>query len=470
MIIFRCNSPTAYDAESGKYERCLNYLEVEEKDAGTTITCNDCFNDVKVPAKKAGHIDLVKYQQKTPVADSPSSESSAASEKSDDLLATSDLGADSPVERRQQPPKPSSTFDAAVESLLVDNEPSPQSPSTQELEDLPIRLEDDLGEFSVADAPDISPQIDLSKSTDPLAPLDIELAPISVPSLEDEYQLAEPNENALAPSAFPTRSCQICNAPIHEGMVLCLQCMPDQDSAASSVAASQPTAPPQPAPMSAPSAPTNASEPPVPSPTAQRNPTPIDPLPEDDFHGFQRWLITTMENESNSKIPMALIHVGTMIGLGMFGILMVFTGMWFIGIPVLMGVAAYLALTVRWYYMRGRKRSKLIFWEKWLWRLNLAFMRTIGWRNLMDSEIEWRVVDCRGLPPIDDQNLPSVSGLVDANVLDLTGQPITDQGLKILEQRYSLSFIVLYGTNVSSTGIFELQEALPKAWIWCEKQ
>ena len=99
------------------------------------------------------------------------------------------------------------------------------------------------------------------------------------------------------------------------------------------------------------------------------------------------------------------------------------------------------------------------------WHLLLVGARQMQWEKY-DGKLRGRVVIDARNSEVNDATLPGLAGFKNAEVFDLQGRQITDNGLRHFYGHANLRCIVLKDTQVTATGVANLQQALPRIWIW----
>lgn len=98
-----------------------------------------------------------------------------------------------------------------------------------------------------------------------------------------------------------------------------------------------------------------------------------------------------------------------------------------------------------------------------MWNLVLPIFRTMDWSFsafTTPKVLTVRQADFSGM------DLHVHEGVCNHNIIDVSGCQITDQELLTLHHSPHLQAIVLTNTAVTHEGVFRLQQAIPKAWIW----
>ena len=104
------------------------------------------------------------------------------------------------------------------------------------------------------------------------------------------------------------------------------------------------------------------------------------------------------------------------------------------------------------------------WWQRAGWNAILAICRASRWKFL-GEKTPFRVLDLRR-ESLTELQLLSRSDLVDYEVLDATGVPITDVGLGRMKGLRRLRRLVICGSQTSPEAVFRLQQDLPDTWIW----
>ena len=186
--------------------------------------------------------------------------------------------------------------------------------------------------------------------------------------------------------------------------------------------------------------------------------------------GFQLWLRGLFTDSNRESNFYAFVSLQAVIGVAAGLAILIFVALFqiaglILSIPIVLMAALYFQAALKWRAMINDPRTLPNWWQKILWNMLLFLNRIIGWWNPFRGE-HLRVLDCRYLGQLKDRDLLDIEGIHRAQVLDLQGQSITDTGILFLHERQLLRFVVLRKTNVTDEGVFQLQQALPKTWIW----
>ena len=183
--------------------------------------------------------------------------------------------------------------------------------------------------------------------------------------------------------------------------------------------------------------------------------------------GFQLWLMQM----SNDPKNVALVGYSFFAAFNFLGLLAMVVGILSVNlIGALVAVVAAFVLFFLWVaFFKTRQLARdpeaslgvfSIFWD-----LTLSFARKGNWQNY-DSRFKGRcIIDLRS-QQVSDETWPAVSGFKEAQVIDLENCNITDAGLRHLYGHHHLHCLVVKGTQVTQSGIANLQQALPRIWIW----
>ncbi len=199
--------------------------------------------------------------------------------------------------------------------------------------------------------------------------------------------------------------------------------------------------------------------------TLQASQQPIDP-DKIQLAGFQRWLARFVW-QGNSTAVMAAIHL--LVGLVLFMVVVTGCAGGGLGVVVSLSLAgalalAYLSLIHASRRIARRPAARLSWWQRGGWNGILAICRASGWRFLHGGK-PFRVLDLRR-EQLSEHQLLARADLVDYEVLDAEGIPMSDAGLVRLKGLRRLRRLVIRGSRVSPEGVFRLQQDLPDAWIW----
>ncbi len=180
--------------------------------------------------------------------------------------------------------------------------------------------------------------------------------------------------------------------------------------------------------------------------------------------GFQYHLDSIMnrtkENQSFFKfVGYAFIFLS--IGFGSF--LTIFGGLLglFIGIPT--AGAGILFALVNFYFeqMRKNPRMKLPAIGKFAWNITLTICRVTLFKKINEKQ---RLNKSNS--EFGDQDIQSLRGINQFRLVDLESTSITDQSLLHFHNVLGIRYLVLKNTNVTEDAVHDLQQTIPKTWIW----
>jgi hypothetical protein len=167
--------------------------------------------------------------------------------------------------------------------------------------------------------------------------------------------------------------------------------------------------------------------------------------------GFERWLRKQLAEGDDPNAIRSMLIVAGLILVTVGAVLYLIIGplVW-----IFVAVAGVLAAG-KW----------LGWWKLDVWQWLLFGNRMIGWRNSMPPFAHRKVLDLRNMP-IGDKELGALKNLAEFDVIDLEGATVTDHGLPVLYDYRNLQFIILRDTQATDSGVRQLQQAIPSAWIW----
>ncbi|MCH2183113.1 MAG: hypothetical protein MK108_14020 [Mariniblastus sp.] len=181
--------------------------------------------------------------------------------------------------------------------------------------------------------------------------------------------------------------------------------------------------------------------------------------------GFQLWISDIM-SEGVSFSMIATIGSGLLtVAYALLMALMLLTGHW-VWAAVLTGLFFLYCLCVHkaWQLTRS-PRARLNFWQRPFWNLLLYSARILNWQKYDKQYAGRKIINLRNAPIVDDK-VPYLEDLDKCQVLDLENTLITDKGLLPLYGLTQLQCLVVRRTGVTHEGVFRLQQANPRLWIW----
>ena len=183
--------------------------------------------------------------------------------------------------------------------------------------------------------------------------------------------------------------------------------------------------------------------------------------------GFQLWLMRLSNEPSTAGL----------VGYSFFGAMNLFALLAMIGgilsasvLGVLLAVAAAFFAVLLWtMFVKTRqlaadpKASLGIFSP--IWNLVLLAARQMKWEHY-DSQLQQRkIIDLRH-QEVNDETWFMVDGFKQAQVVDLQGCDIGDNGIRHLYGHHHLQCLVIKNTRVTAEAAANLQQSLPRLWIW----
>lgn len=196
--------------------------------------------------------------------------------------------------------------------------------------------------------------------------------------------------------------------------------------------------------------------------------TPIDQIPIQPA-GFQLWFRSIMTGGISPLAISAVSH-----GMFLMALLITAAAAFVLGEEdgitwaiVLLTVCTFLYIytyvsTIR---LSRVPAAKIPLILRPFWYLILVFARAGNWTQY-DSRLKDRIViDVRG-HAFGDRDLLELDKLPVAQVLDAEGTSLTDSGLALLHGMKNLRCLVVRKTHVTREGVFRLQQAIPRCWIW----
>jgi predicted RNA-binding Zn-ribbon protein involved in translation (DUF1610 family) len=193
--------------------------------------------------------------------------------------------------------------------------------------------------------------------------------------------------------------------------------------------------------------------------------------PKHKLTGFQLWCSNLIVPESRQAAMFAFATLQLIAGMLVFCFavfLMFYLGIlgMLLTIPLILLVVMYVQVLFSWRQMVNNPLARPTWWLRFSWVLLLYFNRLFSWSNPFEPGRVFQLLDKRHAALVSDHDLHDMEGIEKAQILDLENQPISDQGLLYLHKRHRLRYIVLRKTHVTDEGVFHLQQALPKTWIW----
>jgi hypothetical protein len=191
---------------------------------------------------------------------------------------------------------------------------------------------------------------------------------------------------------------------------------------------------------------------------------PIDQIPI-ELAGFQLWFSERMVGGHIKTLrTIARGLLGVVMGLLVVMAVAIGGGGAVLAVLLLIAVAGgYIVVESEAHRLATRPPARLNFVERPLWNIVWHIGQSTGWKVLLNSDP--LVIDVRN-QNLDDDRLLAIPRLAECQVLNLSENPITDRGLAMLHGLKLLRCLALRRTKVTAEGIFRIQQALPRVWIW----
>ncbi len=183
--------------------------------------------------------------------------------------------------------------------------------------------------------------------------------------------------------------------------------------------------------------------------------------------GFQLWLksMTTSRtpgNDSNLFSVVSYIMSVLMMGSGIAfiifaGIIGVFVGLLTTGL----GYCLFVGLRF-WGKSSKDPRTPIPAVGQVIWVILLFGIRQFRFNTISQSAKLIRKFD----EDFGDRELKAINDLNKYHVIDLEGTKITDESLLFLYNLRGIEYLVLRNTEVTTDAVHDLQQTVPKTWIW----
>ncbi len=181
--------------------------------------------------------------------------------------------------------------------------------------------------------------------------------------------------------------------------------------------------------------------------------------------GFQLW-ISEITSDGVSFAMLAMVGSALLtVAYVLLMVVTIVTGYWSVSM-VATGLFLFYILCVHkaWQLTRN-PRARLNFWQRPFWNLLLHLGRMFKWQKYDKQYAGRTIINLRNAPIVDDK-VPYLEDLNKCQVLDLENTLITDKGLLPLYGLTQLQCLVVRRTGVTHEGVFRLQQANPRLWIW----
>ena len=179
--------------------------------------------------------------------------------------------------------------------------------------------------------------------------------------------------------------------------------------------------------------------------------------------GCSLWLQSFLGENTSLALLATAIYV-------LFGVLAAMCGLagLMIGGPLIILVAMVIApfaicgvyMMQYWIRMNSKPAVPLQFWQRVPWEFLLSHLRSNSWNRSKD-----KIVDLSDQKMYDSE-IATTPGIGRAEVVDLEGTELTDEGLLQLYQFRQIRCLVVRYTKVTPEGVFRLQQHNRKMWIW----
>jgi DNA-directed RNA polymerase subunit M/transcription elongation factor TFIIS len=194
---------------------------------------------------------------------------------------------------------------------------------------------------------------------------------------------------------------------------------------------------------------------------ARKRPTSKGPF------GFQLWLdslTTGKKNSSDFEFFAIIAYAAAVLLMGWGFFFLVLAGPVGKLLGLIVGFSGFCFFTGLQYWGKKRKdpRTPTPFLGKMSWLVLLLLCRQFKFNQSREELI----LNKSGNPDFGDADLAKLEPLKQYKVLDLEGTAISNEGLVFLYEMQGIQFLIIRNTNVTPDAVFELQQAIPKAWIW----
>ncbi|MEE2642313.1 MAG: hypothetical protein VX768_16905 [Planctomycetota bacterium] len=413
----RCESIREYDPEKQAYLKCNRVIDVDSSQVGTLVPCPACGNDVEVVNPGMLGMNSTEFDSSSATGQDPgfARDVAGAGNLSDPLTPVQRTGpknGEQPGETAYQPDNGLMTGD--ILNSPFENRQGTKAPAPAFVDPV-TEIVDPRNRAGRNDTP-------VSKDRKNSTPAQ---------AAEKKGRMDQVLPAALTPSDFNRQNCcQKCGAQLEEKQPVCPKCQTPRQAAYVDREHRKPG--------------------------NQKGP-----------FGFQLWLfsLTTGRDdraEGSWFVVLSIFFPLLMLATG--GFLFLYGGL--LGIPI--GIAAcfagYTGLTAFLYWSRALKnpRTRVPVLGKVAWVILLFLCRNLRFRTYKRKA----VLDRRYDEKFGDQQLADLRDIKKLRVLDLDGSGITDAGLLYLHQMRGIHFLVLNNTRLTENAVHELQQTIPKTWIW----
>ncbi len=184
--------------------------------------------------------------------------------------------------------------------------------------------------------------------------------------------------------------------------------------------------------------------------------------------GFQLWLRTIFADGIDTKVVEAAAHSLVAMSMLLCAIAAVLLGgsnlfLVLIFLGLILSIYVYLVWQAK--RLATKPAAQVPFLLKPIWNLILLFARNMNWQKYDARLKDRKILDVRN-HDFGDRELLALEGLNLCEVLDAERTNITDNSLLAMHGLKHLRCLVVRKTHVTAEGVFRLQQAIPRCWIW----
>ncbi len=180
--------------------------------------------------------------------------------------------------------------------------------------------------------------------------------------------------------------------------------------------------------------------------------------------GFQLWLDSITSQSAQNRNTNLAVHIFATTIMMAVGLILIFIGGvlgFLIGTFLLASGVVYLYVVWIAGKMRNSPRMPLPPLIRTFWNITLVICRLVHFGRIPQS----RILDHRH-QAFGDADMLKAADLNQYQMIDLEGSEITDEGLMHLYNMRGIRFLVVRETAVSEEAVQDLQQTIPRAWIW----
>ena len=182
--------------------------------------------------------------------------------------------------------------------------------------------------------------------------------------------------------------------------------------------------------------------------------------------GFQLWLdgITKRKKQEDFDWLSALSFVFSIILMGAGLTFFLFAGIAGKIVGPMVAFFGFALFTGLRYWSAARKnpRTRIPLLGKVTWTIILYLVRTMKFSKVSPEKF----LNKNAEEEFGNQDLAAMKNLDQFRVIDLEGTNVTDDGLLFLYDCRGIKYLVLRNTDVSPDSVHDLQQTIPKTWIW----